>query len=83
MKRKSLLQELEEFVPPKLVPDRLDTQGRHAFAAVQKLFKQIDDNCTEEEAADLKKRFGNAIKPEMDYRKFNRGIEALRKKDND
>lgn len=84
MKRRSFLLELEDFAPSnKLVPDKLDTQGRHAFAAVEKLFKQIAKDCDEETVADLKKRFINSLKGDMDYRKFERGIESLRRKSNE
>ncbi|MAZ56823.1 hypothetical protein CL653_03455 [bacterium] len=82
--RRTFLQELEDISPAnRLVPDRIDTQASHAFAAVEKLYRQIDQNLNEDDAADLKKRFLNSLREPIDKRKFERGVENLRRKMNE
>ena len=68
-----------ESAPPTEAPAELESQGRHAFAAVRNLIDRIKEVCTEEEAEDLIKRFFNATKSD-DFRKFRRGIRKLAEK---
>lgn len=78
-KPRSLLQELQDYVPPKTYPIRLRTNGERIFSAINKLMNDIDQSCDEEMAKELKKRFFNAAKTE-DFRKFERGIDKLEAK---
>lgn len=77
--RISLLQEIENYVPPATYPMRLQTQAEHVFSAIKKLMISIERNCDDDTAQDLKKRFFNAAKSN-DFRKFERGLEQLKKK---
>ncbi len=73
----SLLKEIKAFRPYQDVPNELDIQGRHVFAAVRRLINRIEKECDEEVAADLVKRLLNAIKTD-DYKKYERGINRLK-----
>jgi predicted transcriptional regulator len=73
----SLLKEIQAFRPYQDVPNELDIQGRHVFAAVRRLITRIEKECEEEVAADLVKRLLNAIKTD-DYKKYERGIRRLK-----
>lgn len=72
----SLLAELSSLQPDRSTTQTLEVQARHVFAAYQRLVEQIDKECLEEEATDLKKRLANACKTN-DYRKFDRGLKKL------
>jgi len=78
----SILKQLLESAPPTETSSELESQGRHAFAAVRNLIDKIEKVCTEEEAEDLIKRFFNASKSD-DFRKFRRGIQKMASKAND
>jgi hypothetical protein len=78
-KKHSLLQELENYVPPKSYPVRLRTHGERVFTAVKKLMIDIEQNCDKETADDLKKRFFNSIKSN-NFRKFDLGVDKLEEK---
>lgn len=69
-----------ESSPPTDGPAELESQGRHAFAAVRNLIDRIEKTCSEADAEDLIKRFFNSAKTN-DFRKFKRGIRKLTEKD--
>lgn len=71
-----------ESSPPDEAPAELESQGRHAFAAVRNLIERIEKTCSEADAEDLIKRFFNSAKTN-DFRKFRRGIRKLNEKPND
>ncbi len=79
-KTASLLKTLMESSPPTEAPAELESQGRHAFAAVRNLIERIEKTCSEADAEDLIKRFFNSAKTN-DFRKFKRGIRKLTEND--
>jgi len=73
---RSLLEELEDYIPPTTFPVRLRTHGERVFASIKKLMIDIEKNCDKEMADELKKRFINAARTN-DFKKFERGVDKL------
>lgn len=73
---RSILQELEDYIPPTTYPMRLRTHGERVFSGIKKLMIDIEKNCEKEMADDLKKRFFNAARTN-DFKKFERGVNKL------
>lgn len=73
-----LLREIDSLTPRRDIPGTLEVRGQNAFAAVRKLIELIEYNFEGENREDLIKRFFNASRTN-DYRKFQRGIERVKK----
>jgi ribosome-associated translation inhibitor RaiA len=78
----NLLARIEETLPTNSAAAQIETQAKNCFAAVNKLFDQLERQCSEEEFEELKKRFLNAVKSD-DYRKFERGFNRVFQQDSD
>lgn len=72
----NLFREIQSLAPARDPDAFVDDRAKHAFAAARKLFEVIERTYSEEDAADLVKRFVNALKS-GDYRKFDRGMRRL------
>lgn len=70
----SILREIESLAPKEGKHEFILAKGNHAYEAVIKLFELISEEYSEDVAADLEKRFINAIRT-TDFRKFKRGID--------
>ena len=75
----SLLKEIEALTPKRSSEDVIEEKASHAFSSVRKLFQLALEEYGRDDAADLAKRFINSVKS-GDFRKFKRGIDRLRRK---
>lgn len=73
-----MLREISQIAPKKERDTFIEEKASHAYEATRKLFVLIEENYDEETAAELMKRFMNAVRTN-DYRKFKRGIIKVKK----
>lgn len=75
-----LLSEMETLTPVRPEVEILEERTKKAFDVASRLMKFIDDNFSEEEAEDLKKRFVSSIR-RGNLNKFDIALDRLRKKE--
>lgn len=75
---KSLIEELDLFVPKKDKHQIIEARASNVIASAMNLMKLIDESFSLEEAEELQRRLFNAIK-NQDPDKFNRKIREFRK----
>lgn len=73
---KNLLEELISYVPEQNKVSLLQDRGNNAVSSAINLLEFISASFTEEEAADLTKRFLSAVR-NRDPRRFERGVAAI------
>lgn len=73
---RSLLEELVGYVPDENKVSLLQNRGNNAVSSAINLLEFIAESFSEEEAADLSKRFISAIR-NRDPKRFERGIAAI------
>jgi hypothetical protein len=79
--RRSLFEELNSMAISSNEPERfVEQKGEHIIAGALNLIEFIEREFNEEVATDLTKRFINSIRT-GDLRKFKRGINQAKKKD--
>lgn len=76
-KLKSLLDELDRLVPDKDKYTVIESRAHHFIISGINLLKQIDENFSEEEADELRRRLFNSLKG-RDPTKFQRKIRQLK-----
>lgn len=77
---RSILSEISNFVPEKNKCDMLEMRAHHILSSVMYLFDTIDENCSDEEAEQLKRRFMSSIK-NRDPERFIRYIRKIKEDD--
>jgi hypothetical protein len=79
--RRSLFEELNSMAISSNEPERfVEQKGEHIIAGALNLIEFIEREFNEDVATDLTKRFINSIRT-GDLRKFKRGINQAKKKD--
>ena len=81
-KSKSILEEINSYVPSKNKEDLVENRAQHIIASSINLMNSIDEIFTEEDAERLKKRFISSIRS-GDSRKFTRMMARLKNNDVD
>lgn len=76
MKTENLLEELLSYVSEEDQVGLLQSRGDNALNAAINLLEFIDETFSEEEAADLNKRFISAIR-NRDEKRWKRGVESI------
>ena len=81
MKRrtKSILQEINNYVPAKNKDQLIENRGKHMLESAINLIDLINENYDEETAGELTRRFLNSIRTGKD--KFTRGVRKHREED--
>jgi len=75
--RKSILQEISNYVPQKNKEDLIEMRAQHAIAASIFLIEMIENTYGTEEADQLVKRFISSIKGQ-DPERFTRSIRKIK-----
>lgn len=76
-KAKSILHEINNYVPKKNKEDLIEMRAHHAISAAIFLLEMIDEAYSPEEADQLKKRFISSIKG-SDPNRFVRSIRKVK-----
>ncbi len=76
MKTENLLEELLSYVAEEDQVSLLQSRGDNALHAAINLLEFIDENFSEDEAADLNKRFLSAVR-NRDTKRWKRGVEHV------
>ena len=79
-KSKSILEEINSYVPHKNKEDLIEARAQHIIASAINLLESIEENFDEEEADLLKKRFISSIRG-SDPKRFTRMVKRLRNGD--
>lgn len=75
-KSKSILQEINSFVPEKNKEDLIESRAQHVISSAIFLMEMIENHYSAEEADQLYKRFFSSIKGQ-DPRRFSRAIKRI------
>lgn len=81
-KYKSILQEINKYVPASSKEDVIDSRGQHIISSAINLIQLIRETYTPEEAEQLERRFMSSIKGN-DSKRFTRSLTKIRESRND
>ena len=76
----SILHELSSYIPERNKEEIIEMRAQHVISSALYLFEMIDNEFTEEEADQLKKRFLSSIKGK-DAKRFSRSIKKIKEDD--
>lgn len=79
-KSRSILEEINSYVPQKNKEDLIESRAQHIIASAIHLLSVIEENYSDDEADLLKKRFISSIRG-SDPRRFTRMINRIKNGD--